>query len=399
MLEELSIQLRGGNYSLEILDHSSGASSTKWCWFDSDGMAAPSRLTQELNQVFIQQWTAEKIAALEPRDAIGLRTLLLEMGVPEALLREVGLIERTAEEIEEDLRELRFAILPDAGHGLSNCTHLLKWAVAEKHSDINIAFCFIGDGPFPKDELLNIALSSNVFCYQHEEQFTPSLVSFITRTSKVPSFFSHYFVVGREGWSEEEIDRLIDDNVGQLLKFYSQEMLASYLITGRDPFEGDSDVLTAFRVGHPALEYLSQGWPGWVTSIVAPDRGRTGDRWYPEISRQTGLLKYMGYTVGVNGLPDTERRRILADAFARDLSEFESISDKSYLLEWGEPSTAKRLHKIAESIAAFCRSMRSRSNASPQAVADWDADLNWLKQNFYKGAMTFSWPQTIVWQR
>jgi hypothetical protein len=101
-------------------------------------------------------------------------------------------------------------------------------------------------------------------------------------------------------------------------------------------------------------------------------------------------------TVGADGLPDTERRRILEDVFSLDLSQLESVSDETYLREWGAPQTGQRLHKMAESIAEFCRNMRSRSNPSQQAIIDWEHDLHWLRTTYYTGVMRFAWPQTIV---
>ncbi|PSB26539.1 hypothetical protein [Stenomitos frigidus] len=71
-----------------------------------------------------------------------------------------------------------------------------------------------------------------------------------------------------------------------------------------------------------------------------------------------GILKLYGYRVGLNGLPEKQRRQILDNIFLHPLP---SINDASYLNEWGLPRTAKRLQKLAKSIAAFtCNAKRRR---------------------------------------
>ncbi|WP_143167853.1 hypothetical protein [Chroogloeocystis siderophila] len=109
---------------------------------------------------------------------------------------------------------------------------------------------------------------------------------------------------------------------------------------------------------------------------------------------QEGLLKLYGYKVGVNGLPENQRRQILNQIF---LYPLRSIDNVSYLNEWGQPGTAKRLKKLAESIAAFTRNAkRHNTGAYNKAIQEWEADLAYLKRTYYNERFDFHWPQTGI---
>jgi len=56
------------------------------------------------------------------------------------------------------------------------------------------------------------------------------------------------------------------------------------------------------------------------------------------LNRKLFALKAAEFLCEINGLPDTERRRILEDVFSLDLTQLESVSDESYLREWGDPA-------------------------------------------------------------
>jgi hypothetical protein len=109
---------------------------------------------------------------------------------------------------------------------------------------------------------------------------------------------------------------------------------------------------------------------------------------------EKGLLKEFGYKVGINGLPESQRRQILDHIYDKRLD----FNDNStYLKEWGEPQSDKRLQKIAESIAAFSRNAKRRNIKSlSKAIQDWEADLAYLKKTYYNGRFTFQWPHTIT---
>jgi hypothetical protein len=72
--------------------------------------------------------------------------------------------------------------------------------------------------------------------------------------------------------------------------------------------------------------------------------------------------------------------------------------EPEYLQQWGKPNSKERLHKIADSIATFARLKKGMPNADSygSAIQDWEDDLQWLKQTFYKPFMRFRWPSTRV---
>lgn len=105
-----------------------------------------------------------------------------------------------------------------------------------------------------------------------------------------------------------------------------------------------------------------------------------------------GLLSHCGYRVGVNGLPEQQRRRILDDIYLRPLPP---MQDQGYLSQWGEPQTAQRLQKLAETIAALTRNARRRNaNNLGMAIAHWESDLAYLKRTYYNNLFHFQWPRT-----
>jgi hypothetical protein len=108
---------------------------------------------------------------------------------------------------------------------------------------------------------------------------------------------------------------------------------------------------------------------------------------------EEGLLKQYGYKVGKNGLPQNERWEILDTIFLCPLSH---MSDSVYMGEWGEPKSAKRLRKLAESIAAFARNAKRRNTGSfSKAVQDWETDLEYLKKTYYNtNRFSFQYPNT-----
>jgi hypothetical protein len=115
----------------------------------------------------------------------------------------------------------------------------------------------------------------------------------------------------------------------------------------------------------------------------------------PQINEapEIGLLKHFGYIVGHSGLSGIKRREILD--YVYDLKSLPKTSfPESYLGQWGSARSAKRLNKMAQSIASFCRSARSRNAAEMScATQEWEEDLAYLKNEYYAGhSDEFIWP-------
>ena len=139
---------------------------------------------------------------------------------------------------------------------------------------------------------------------------------------------------------------------------------------------------------HSSIRHNQDGFFEWPsTSAPASKYGFIGDVFF----YKEGLLSYVGYRVGQQGLPSHVRLQILDCVFHNILPRVDS---HEYMNEWGMPKTAARLHKLAETLAAFTRNAKRRmkhSNLS-KAIADWETDLNYLYRQYYIGKFGFAWP-------
>jgi hypothetical protein len=68
---------------------------------------------------------------------------------------------------------------------------------------------------------------------------------------------------------------------------------------------------------------------------------------------EKGMLKFMGYDVGIKGAPDGERREILCNIFYGENLPF--VESSEYMQVWGDPGSVKRLPRMSNSIASACR--------------------------------------------
>lgn len=129
----------------------------------------------------------------------------------------------------------------------------------------------------------------------------------------------------------------------------------------------------------------------WPKSDAAGGDGRlSASGWVTE-----GVLSYMGYRVGnTNGLSSDIRRRILELIFEGELPP---VFEPQYLREWGKPSSATRLKKMAETLAALSRNAKRKKSAQMRsAIKSWDQDLNFLYENFYIDRFQFAWPSNRI---
>src|SRR5262249_55120516 len=109
-----------------------------------------------------------------------------------------------------------------------------------------------------------------------------------------------------------------------------------------------------------------------------------------------GYLNYLGYAVGRSGGLEDERREVLGKAYRAN--RLPSFFPLDYRSEWGRPKSSARLQKMAYSIASFCRNAKRRPHdAISVAIAEWEADLDWLRVTYYDGRHQFEWPSTEVW--
>jgi len=107
---------------------------------------------------------------------------------------------------------------------------------------------------------------------------------------------------------------------------------------------------------------------------------------------QVGVLRYVGYTVGVTGHGRSDRHQILQRVFECELP---LVKSAEYMAEWGRPNSTTRLKKIADSIVYFCHNAMGRQRANMRrAIENYRDDLDWLKTTFYNGNYegAFPWP-------
>jgi len=147
------------------------------------------------------------------------------------------------------------------------------------------------------------------------------------------------------------------------------------------------DEIEELRQEERRRDRLQQGYFDWPsTDAPASTSGFCGNHW----SYKDGLLSFVGYRVGRNGLDKQNRQRILDCVFHNDLPQVDSVE---YMRQWDEPKSAARLQKMAESLAAFTRNAKRKALCDYRdAVADWETDLTYLHDEYYRGFFGFSWP-------
>jgi hypothetical protein len=107
--------------------------------------------------------------------------------------------------------------------------------------------------------------------------------------------------------------------------------------------------------------------------------------------QEVSYLKILGYTVGkTDGLPASSRRLILDRCFSGQLPPFQSVAE---LRKWGGPKSSGRLRKMAYHIATLAKNFKKMpSRGYDDAIADWEDDLNYLRDTYYVQYFHFSWP-------
>ena len=351
---------------------------SSWNWrSEVTFMTPPTSVQAILNRTLINVYGRSIVAGVGGSVRKQLFQVFRSMGTSNDELVRIGLRDELEQYCPDEARELRFERLPPAGHTPFNSIELRDWfcsASAVEGIIPSTVKCH-GEGPFDNADFVQF-LQSRGIC-----------------TGK-----ANVVILGRRNWSEEEVDEIIDEHVGRTLRIYSQEMFLSFLSSKKDPFYAGRDVLSAFKSGHPGLEFLSRGWPDWVETYVS-ECWHVAEHSTKSRSNEFGIrvdrspLKVLGYAVGRSGIEVTKRREILERAYRGDLP---ITGSQRYMLEWGCPGSPERLRKIAESIASHCRNQKRKQAPSIESIQDWEADLGWLKDQFYHGHVIYHWPDTLV---
>lgn len=263
-----------------------------------------------------------------------------------------------------------------AGRCFLNCPHLRdRFFLSIEPHGFPLSVELVGEGPFERADFRSFCQWQGVRVGDHGGP-------------------CHALVIGRDQWTKSVVDRIVEAAEGGVLRVYSQEMFTAVLAGQPDPFEtwpvrDRLKDLYAFRAGHPALEYVSQGWAGWVTGYASSWAWDLG-AWVGRSDSVTeSPLRMMGYRVGVAGLDVSSRRAILTTAFECPIPY---VGDAAYMEQWGQPGSGNRLKRIAEQLVANIATHGKLANHEA-AVEEWLEDLRWLEMTFYSGAYSFAWPQ------
>lgn len=152
-----------------------------------------------------------------------------------------------------------------------------------------------------------------------------------------------------------------------------------------------SVVVEAVESAWDALELAEEQLFAWPSTEVGFRSGASQVSGF----RSEGMLSYLEYRVGKEaGLPAAVRQSILARVFEGKLPR---VFEPTYMNEWGIPSSATRLRKMAESLAAFARNFkRQDEDRYDEAIRQWEQDLEFLHDRYYVGKFGFGWPSTSV---
>ena len=110
-------------------------------------------------------------------------------------------------------------------------------------------------------------------------------------------------------------------------------------------------------------------------------------------SPEEGVLLALGYHVGqTHPVSAAVRQQILRHIVEGELPP---IRSHDYMRDWGAPGTADRLKKLAETLAALARNEEHKMQSSlRKAIAEREADLRFIYEEYYVGKFDFVWPAT-----
>jgi hypothetical protein len=271
--------------------------------------------------------------------------------------------------------EKALALVPE-GEIIIRSFETVKWLTSQFNDPDEIIIpkqiLLIGDGPWPLDNFTELLQGLGFEIWHNGCDANIEIV-----------------VVGRENWSEVDIDNQITTRDEKDLRIYPQELFIALLAMQADPFEiAPKESLLEFVRDHPLFNYLfvqEFPWPDSTYDDAPPATISDGfDR-----EDTSSPLYILGYSVAQQkGLMPSARRNLLSHALSTDALPW-CVSDE-YMDDWGPAGTRRRLRRIAWHLNMLAR--RSKKITShKEAVAKWGSDLAWLKK-FYKPLYRFRWP-------
>ena len=124
--------------------------------------------------------------------------------------------------------------------------------------------------------------------------------------------------------------------------------------------------LTALKVTNDDFQRLGLGF------LVQSDTAKRGRRRSP--------LNVLGYRVGKSGLAENARREILRKAVTEELP---NVGTAEYMAKWGLSNSPRRVMAITLHLVRHLTQGRKPDADYSEATAAWEADIAWLKEEFY----------------
>lgn len=110
----------------------------------------------------------------------------------------------------------------------------------------------------------------------------------------------------------------------------------------------------------------------WQARLGAATAGQ-----YKADSPEVGVLKTIGYRVGLDGLP-LSGRRLRLDYVMSGVLPF--VGSPTHMHEWGEPLSPVRYRKLHRVLAGFATSAKSQGPHMVHAAEDWTEDLAYIER-------------------
>lgn len=255
----------------------------------------------------------------------------------------------------------------------------IEWALDNGRRNANQfsqGVVILGSGPIDETDLTNFFIDRGIDVYETDAEGVECMI------------------VGRESWTEEQLEMQVAAQQGQTLKVYSQEMAIMCLLSGSDIFEVEDETFLENQADdHPALAFLKEGELQWPLTLVPTVPKVFKPLHEDRFGVDQSPLKILGYAAGrTENLSASERQKILTEAY---LGPLKRVHSDEYMRDWGQPRTRRRLWRIANHLAWQLRSKRN-IDSMELAVDHWVSDLQELEKKFFKPWMRFAWPEVKV---
>jgi hypothetical protein len=122
-----------------------------------------------------------------------------------------------------------------------------------------------------------------------------------------------------------------------------------------------------------ALEVKRAIQTEWAKRLAAFNQGA-----YKAETPETGVLKTIGYKVGIDGLPESKRRLLIDYLISETLPP---VGSPAHMAEWGEPLTKLRYQKAHRVIQVLMSSAKTLGYMD-KAAREWEEDLKYMESTW-----------------